>query len=75
MPKYYQVRIDKERLLKSVVYRFYSSGIIFTITFVFTGRADISLKVSAIELFTKIFTYYLFEKLWDKKNSFRKFKW
>jgi uncharacterized membrane protein len=59
-------------LVKAIVYRIYSSGIIFCISYLITGNAHISLTISIIEVIIKIGTYYLFEKLWDKHGKSRK---
>jgi adenylylsulfate kinase len=52
------------QLLKSVVYRFYSSAITFFIAFVVTKDTFVSLTIGVIDSLIKIFSYYAFDELW-----------
>lgn len=56
-------------LLKSFLYRIYSSIITFFISFVVTGKTSFSLWIGATDFFVKIFTYYFYEFIWSKINK------
>ena len=53
-------------LLKSIIYRIFASGITSLIAFAMTGSLTISLGIGIFEFCSKIFAYYVFEKLWNK---------
>lgn len=67
-------------LIKSVLYRVYSSLITFFISFIVTGQTNFSLWIGAADFIIKIFTYYIYEFIWNlitnKKNkNDNKFNW
>jgi len=53
-------------LLKSLVYRGWSTILTFLIAFAFTGELLISGGIAFAELLLKTFSYYLFEIIWNK---------
>ena len=53
-------------LVKAVSWRLTGSVDTFIITFFITGRPKWALYVSGVELFTKIFLYYVHERVWHK---------
>jgi adenylylsulfate kinase len=63
--------VKKQQLLKSIVYRFYSSAITFLISYVFTGNLVVSLSIGLIDSLAKIFTYYAFDEIWARLTGFK----
>lgn len=59
------------KLIKSIVYRFYSTFITALIAFIFTKNWKISFFVSFLDFFIKILSYYVFEYFWHKKINFK----
>lgn len=53
-------------LAKSVSYRVSGSLYTFMIAYWITGKMGWALSIGGIELFTKIFLYYLHERIWDR---------
>jgi len=51
-------------LIKSVVYRFYSTLITFTIAWSVTGKAKLALGIASVDFIVKIATYWGFERIW-----------
>ena len=63
--------IKKQQLLKAVMYRIYSSAITFLISYILTGNVFISLSIGLIDSLVKIFSYYVFDELWDWITGFK----
>jgi uncharacterized membrane protein len=53
-------------LVKAVSWRMTGSIDTLIITFIVTGKLKWAFTVSGIELFTKIFLYYVHERVWHK---------
>ncbi|MDH7603780.1 MAG: DUF2061 domain-containing protein [Melioribacter sp.] len=53
-------------LIKSITYRITGSLYTAIISYFFTGSVRIALSIGGVEIFTKIFIYYLHERIWDK---------
>jgi uncharacterized membrane protein len=53
-------------LAKAVSWRITGSVDTFIITFFVTGKPKWALYVSGVELFTKVFLYYVHERVWIK---------
>lgn len=53
-------------LAKSVSYRVTGSLYTFLISYWITGKLGWALSIGGIELVTKIFLYYLHERIWDR---------
>jgi adenylyl-sulfate kinase len=62
---------NKLKLIKAVVYRFYSSIITFLIAFIFTGNFLASLSIGIVDSLIKIFSYYFFDEVWAKLTGFK----
>lgn len=60
----------REHHLRSIVkgtsWRIFGTLATAGIIFIFTGNIGVSLKVGAVEFVTKIFIYYLHERIWHK---------
>jgi uncharacterized membrane protein len=53
-------------LVKAVSWRLTGSLDTMIISFLVTGRIKWALSISGIELFTKVFLYYVHERFWNK---------
>lgn len=53
-------------LVKAVSWRLTGSLDTLIITFVITGKLKWAFTISGVELFTKIFLYYVHERVWQK---------
>lgn len=53
-------------IFKSVLYRIYSSLITFLISFVVTDNVSVGFYIGLGDFIVKIFTYYVYEFIWDK---------
>lgn len=62
--------LSKQKILKAVIYRLYSSLITFIISFILTQNLVISLTIGILDSIIKIFSYYIFEVLWVKFTGF-----
>lgn len=62
---------QKLKLLKAIVYRFYSSLITFIIAFIFTKNFLASLSIGLVDSLVKIFSYYFFDEFWAKLTGFK----
>lgn len=63
--------LNKLKLIKAVVYRFYSSLITFLIAFFFTRNVVASLSIGIADSLVKIFSYYAFDEVWAKLTGFK----
>ena len=52
-------------LVKAVSWRVTGSIDTMVITFLITGKLKWALTISGVELFTKIFLYYVHERVWN----------
>ncbi len=59
-------------LAKSISYRITGSLYTFLISYLITGKIGWALTIGIVELFTKIFLYYLHERIWEKISFGRK---
>jgi uncharacterized membrane protein len=55
--------------IKSFFYRIYSSFITFLISYCITGQASIGLFIGFSDFTIKIFTYYIYEYVWEKTKQ------
>jgi adenylylsulfate kinase len=62
---------NKLKLIKAVVYRFYSSIITFIIAYLFTKNLVTSLSIGIIDSLIKIFSYYAFDEIWARLTGFK----
>lgn len=58
------MKIDK-LFIKSVLYRLYSTIITFVISLIATGNVIISTSIGIADMIVKIFTYYIFDIVWN----------
>jgi adenylylsulfate kinase len=62
---------NKLKLIKAVVYRFYSSIITFIIAYLLTKNLVASISIGIIDSLIKIFSYYAFDEVWAKLTGFK----
>lgn len=62
---------NKLKLIKAVVYRFYSSIITFIIAYLFTKNLVASISIGILDSIIKIFSYYAFDEIWAKLTGFK----
>lgn len=55
-------------ILKTVTWRFLASIDTFVISWLYTGNIQMGLSISFFEVFSKIFLYYLHERVWFRFN-------
>ncbi len=55
-------------IVKTISWRVTGTIDTIVISFFVTGEITFALSIGAIELFTKMFLYYLHERLWNKTN-------
>jgi uncharacterized membrane protein len=53
-------------LLKSILYRIWQSAITFLIALTITGKFETAAQIVGLEVLFKIFTYWVFEKIWKR---------
>src|SRR4051812_9651071 len=58
-------RISYNKLRKSIVYRFLSSLITVTISYVVTKNIKVGLSIGLFDLIFKIINYYTFDTIWE----------
>lgn len=63
--------LNKLKILKAVVYRFYSSLITFAISYLLTRNLAASISIGVIDSILKIFSYYLFDEIWNMITGFK----
>lgn len=65
--------MNKRLLLKSIIYRPYSEIITFLIAWAVTGQIKISAAIGVADLIIKVFSYFLFDSVWNKyvKKNYR----
>lgn len=66
--------MHRRSLVKAISWRVTGSVDTFLISWIVTGQPILALTISGIEVFTKIFLFYLHERLWHrirwgKKNT------
>jgi len=53
-------------LVKSIAYRIWQSLITFMIALTVTGKFETAAQIVGLEVLFKIFTYWVFEKIWKR---------
>jgi len=53
-------------IIKAISYRITGTINTFIISYIVTGKFTFALTIGFIELITKIFIYYLHERLWER---------
>ena len=56
----------RRSLLKAISWRVTGSVDTFVISWIVTGHPILALTISGIEVFTKIFLFYLHERIWHR---------
>jgi uncharacterized membrane protein len=59
-------------LAKSVSYRITGSLYTILISYLIVGNIGLAISIGIVEMLTKIFLYYLHERIWDKISFGRK---
>ena len=59
------IKTETLLLIKAIGYRFFGTLCTFIISYVFTGSLIISTSIGLCEVFSKIFLYYAYDKLWN----------
>ena len=61
--------IDRKRhILKTLTWRIVGTLDTFLLSWIITGNLSIGLSIGGVEVFTKMFLYYLHERTWYKFN-------
>ena len=55
-------------IIKTLTWRFFASVDTFLVSWFYTGNIQIGLRISLFEVFTKIFLYYMHERVWFRFN-------
>jgi adenylylsulfate kinase len=63
--------INKIKIAKAIVYRFFSSLITFGISYILTGNLQASLSIGILDSLVKIFSFYFFDEVWAKITGFK----
>jgi uncharacterized membrane protein len=58
-------------LVKGISWRTVGSIDTFVIAYFFFGKVSVALPIAIVEIFTKIFLYFLHERLWNQSSWFR----
>ena len=58
--------------VKAVTWRTTGTIDTFVLSYLITGKAKLALAISGMEIFTKIFLYYVHERIWNKVKWGRK---
>jgi uncharacterized membrane protein len=56
----------KRSLVKGATWRLIGTLDTILLSFIFTGEISKALRIGAIEFFTKIFLFYIHERIWDR---------
>ncbi|CAB4731453.1 unannotated protein [freshwater metagenome] len=59
-------------LVKAITWRITGTVDTFLLTLLITGKLKFAFSISAAELFTKIFLYYVHERVWERIKWGRK---
>jgi uncharacterized membrane protein len=58
--------------IKAITWRLTGTLDTFMLSYIITGKAKLALAISGMEIFTKIFLYYLHERVWNRVQWGRK---
>lgn len=65
----YEKQVPRDRHLKSIVkaitWRIVGTLDTILISYILTGRISVALSIGSIEVFSKMFLYYLHERVWE----------
>jgi hypothetical protein len=54
--------------IKALTWRTTGTIDTFILSYIITGKGKLALAISGMEIFTKIFLYYVHERVWNKVN-------
>lgn len=60
------MKSHKRAIIKAVSYRAFGTLLTITVIYIFTGELLVSLGAGVVEVISKMFFYYLHEKIWDR---------
>lgn len=63
--------LNKLGLVKSILYRIYSSSITFLISYFITGRIVLAASIGFLDMGVKIFSYYFFDEVWHRVTGYK----
>ena len=63
--------VKKQKIIKAITYRIYSSIITFIISYILTQNLVASISISILDSIIKIFSYYFFDEIWAKLTGFK----
>jgi hypothetical protein len=67
------MKVTKTRsFIKAVTWRLTGTLDTFILSYIITGKTKLALTISGMEIFTKIFLYYLHERVWNHVQWGRK---
>ena len=55
----------KRTLVKTITWRITATLTTMILVWIFTGRIDFALSIGGVEVFLKMFLYYIHERTWD----------
>lgn len=58
----------RRSVAKAVTWRFVATSDTIIIAWIITGKLSVGLSIGGIEVFTKMFLYYLHERAWNKSR-------
>lgn len=56
----------RRSIIKAISYRFYSTCITFTLSWLVTGTMKTAVLIGGSDFFVKIGTYYFYERVWNR---------
>ncbi len=63
--------LSKPKLIKSSVYRVYSSLITFLVSYLITGKVVLAASIGFFDMAVKILSYCFFDELWQRFTGFK----
>lgn len=75
--------MKKRHLLKSISWRLIGTLDTFLLSYILTGSMSFGLSISSVDFFSKLFLYYLHERIWfrskikssNKRHLLKTFSW
>lgn len=61
-------------IIKAITWRITGTLDTIIISFIITGKLNWAITIGFVELFTKMFLYYLHERIWNKIKTGKKVK-
>ena len=81
--KLFNYKFSRRHLAKTFSWRFFATLDTIIIAYFISGDLNLGVKIGSIEILTKIFLYYVHERLWfrssvinhKKRHIFKTFSW